>query len=177
MVTDISCYLSCWQQNTKNLGAEHRWHFWENLSKVSTMSNMATVTFIPGNSPAGLTAFTIIQVEFTSVHICLWTFFAYPTNPHLFLATSTHVFPSTIRFNLHTALLPKDEEHFLLTNPCFSPDPGYFLPNLPSDLLLFDPWYCFSYSLYFPESSSPSRGGGLFYSLSDKISAEMVMWS
>ena len=35
------------------------------------MSNMATVTFIPGNSPAGFTAFAIIQVEFSSVHICL----------------------------------------------------------------------------------------------------------
>ena len=130
IVTEISCYLSCWQQNTKNLGTEHRWRFWENLSKVPTMSNIATVTFIPGNSPAGFTAFAIFQVEFSNVHICLWTFFAYPTNPHLFLATSRHVFPSTICFNLHTALLPKDEGHFLLTNPCFSPDPGYFLPNL-----------------------------------------------
>ena len=114
----------------KELGGWAQMKFLRKFVQVPTMSNTATVTFIPGNSPAGLTAFTIIQVEFTSVHICLWTFFAYPTNPHLFLATSTHVFPSTICFNLHTALLPKDEEHFLLTNPCFSPEPGYFLPNL-----------------------------------------------
>ena len=74
------------------------------------MSNMATVTLIPGNNnnkKAGFTAFAIIQVKFSNVHICLWTFFAYPTNPHLFLAKSRHVFPSTIHFNLHTALLPK----------------------------------------------------------------------
>ena len=54
---------------------------------------------------------------------------------------------------------------------------GISSPTFPSDLLHFDPWYCFSYSLYFPESSSPFRGGALFYFLSDKISAEMVMWS
>ena len=167
IVTEISCYLSCWQQNTKNLGTEHRWSSWEKLSKVPTMSNIATVTFTPWNSLAGFTAFAIIQVKFSNVHICLWTFFAYPSNPHLFLATSTHVFPSTICFNLHTALLPKWWRTFFTHKPMFLSWPWAFLPQ-PFLLtpLLFDPWYYFSYSLYFPESSSPSRGGGLFYSLS-----------
>ena len=91
IVTEISCYLSCWQQNTKNLGTEHRWSSWEKLSKVPTMSNIATVTFTPWNSPAGFTALAMIQVKFSNVHFCLWTFFAYPSNPHLFLAMSTHL--------------------------------------------------------------------------------------
>ena len=129
IVTEISCYLSCWQQNTKNLGTEHRWSSWEKLSKVPTMSNIATVTFTPWNSLAGFTAFAIIQVKFSNVHICLWTFFAYPSNPHLFLATSTHVFPSTIHFNLHTALLPKWWRTFFTHKPMFLSWPWAFLPQ------------------------------------------------
>ena len=129
IVTEISCYLSCWQQNTKNLGTEHRWSSWEKLSKVPTMSNIATVTFTPWNSLAGFTAFAIIQVKFSNVHICLWTFFAYPSNPHLFLATSTHVFPSTIHFNLHTALLPKWWRTFFTHKPMFLSWPWVFLPQ------------------------------------------------
>ena len=83
---------------------------------------------------------------------------------------------SALIFTLLCSL--SDEEHFSLTNPCFSPDPGYFRPQ---------PFLQTSYTLtldiaslihyIFPELSSPSRGGGLFYSLSDKISAEMVMRS
>ena len=93
------------------------------------MSNIATVTFTPWNSPAGFTALAMIQVKFPNVHICLWTFFAYPSNPHLFLATSTHVFPSTICFNLHTALLPKWWRTFFTHKPMFLSWPWAFLPQ------------------------------------------------
>lgn len=73
--------------------------------------------------------------------------------------------PSTIRFNLHTALLLWWRT-FFTHKPMFLSWPQVFLPQPFLQTSTLDPWYYFSYSLYFPESSSPSRGGGLFYSLS-----------
>lgn len=55
-----------------------------------------------------------------------------PIHPTLIPFTIAYTcLPQHYRFNLHTALLPKWwKDTFLLTNPCFSPDPGHCFPNL-----------------------------------------------
>lgn len=141
--------------------------FLKNLSKVPTMSNIATVTFTPWNSPAGFTALAIIQVKFSNVHFVFEL--SLPIHPTLISFSSSHAYMSspalsTLIFTLLCSL--SDEGHFLLTNSCFSLTLGIssqpFLQTCYS--LTLD--IASLYSFYFPESSSPSRGGGLFYSLS-----------
>ena len=93
------------------------------------MSNVATVTFIPCNSPAG----SLLLLLFKSKSLMSTFVFelSLPIQPTLIsfqprLHMSSPALSALI-FTLLCAL--SDEGRFLLTNPCFSPVPGYFPPQ------------------------------------------------
>lgn len=113
--TEVSYYLSCFQESAQKVGNEHQWGFRENLNKVQTMPNTATVIFISWNSPK----VSLLLLLFKS-NSAVFTFAfenSLPLQPILTFSNHSHThLPPALSFLILTLLCSLHKKaHFFLS--------------------------------------------------------------